>query len=329
MWFRSAGDLRQEGRLFGQPGNRFWRCIIVPLAVLTLSSTLHAGEIPLIDAHSQIDRHIDPADVVQFLDDAGIAHVILSARGKTKARTIATLARNHPKRITAAVRTKGGFYQKNTPKYHRVLDAQLAMPEFSAMAEVILWHAEKPSRAGTIKAAKVIVPPTDGRVQAALKATIERGWPFIFHIEFAAAESDARHFMAAMEATLAAHPSHPFALIHMGQLGPEIVQRLIDRHPNIHFITAHTTPITTERSRQPWVNMFDGAHLSKEWANLVLRHPNRFVLGFDNVWADHWGSRYVETAAFWRRALKQLPEDVARAIAHRNAERLWRLPPLP
>jgi predicted TIM-barrel fold metal-dependent hydrolase len=293
-----------------------------------MPGTLQAADLPLIDAHSQIDQHVDPADIVHYLNEAGIAHVILSARGKTKGRTIVQLARDNPQRITAAVRTKGGFYKNNTPKYYKVLDAQLGLPDFKAMAEVILWHAEKPSRLGTIEAAQVVVPPADDRVQTALRVAIERGWPFIFHIEFAAAGDDADRFMTAMKATLAAHPEHPFALIHMGQLEAYDVRRLIERHPNIHFITAHTTPITTESSQQPWVNMFDDGQLTADWANLITQHPDRFVLGFDNVWADHWGDRYVETASFWRRALAALPDAVAHAVAHRNAERLWRLPPV-
>ena len=285
-----------------------WLFAACLLPIALVSGAVLAGDMPLIDAHSQIDQHVDPSNIVHYLDEAGIAHVILSARGKTKAKTIAALARNNPGRNTAAVRTKGGFYKNHTPKYYRVLDVQLGMPDFKAMAEVILWHAEKPSRTGTIKAAEVIVPPTDGRVQTALKATIERGWPFILHIEFAAAGDDAARFMAKMEAILAAHPDHPFALIHMGQLGPNAVKRLIGRHPNVHFIAAHTTPITTERSRQPWVNMFEDGDLTPEWTELIVAHPDRFVLGFDNVWADHWGERYVETATLWRRALAALPE---------------------
>ncbi len=307
----------------------FKRPVLASAVLLTLTVSAVADRLPLIDAHSQIDQHVDPADIVRFLDAAGIARVILAARGKVKASVITALARDHPDRITAAVRTKGGPYKKNAPRYYEILKTQLAMPEFAAMAETILWHAEKQRRDGTTKAAEVIIPPDDDRVRSALQAALRRGWPFIFHIEFAAAGTDADRFMAAMETTLDAHPGHPFALIHMGQLEPAAVGRLIESHPNLYFITSHATPITTERSRQPWVNMFDGDRLTPTWRDLIVRHPDRFILGFDNVWANHWGERYEETAALWRNALKNLPDPVAHAVAHRNAERLWRLPPLP
>jgi predicted TIM-barrel fold metal-dependent hydrolase len=304
---------------------------VSPLAALALLGALggaEAADIPMIDAHSQIDQHVDPDDIVPLLDAAGIARVILAARGKVGPETIARLARGHPNRITASVRTKGGSYRKNSLKYYERLDTQLAMAEFAAMAEVILWHAEKTGRDGAVKAPQAIVPPDDARVRTALQAAIARGWPFVIHIEFAAAGPDAVPFMAKMETMLAAHPDHPFALTHMGQLGPAAVGRLIERHPNIHFITSHTDPMTVAKSNQPWTNMFEGANLSPAWTALVIEHPSHFILGFDNVWAKHWSDRYARIASLWRRALRALPDDVAHAVAHRNAERLWRLPPL-
>ena len=61
---------------------------------------------------------------------------------------------------------------------------------------------------------------------------------------------------------------------------------------------------------------------------LVIKHPERFILAFDNVLEDHWSDYYLEQVAVWRKALADLPPDVAHALAHRNAERLWHLPKL-
>ena len=126
---------------------------------------------------------------------------------------------------------------------------------------------------------------------------------------------------------LRADPGHPFVLIHMAQLGPEEVARLIATHPNLYFIPAHATPVTLDRTREPWTAMFTGRRLAPPWRALILRYPERFVLGFDNVWANHWEKLYLPQVALWREALSDLPDDVAHAVAHRNAERLWRLPP--
>ena len=84
----------------------------------------------------------------------------------------------------------------------------------------------------------------------------------------------------------------------------------------------------TSRSKQPWVDMFDGGEvLAPKWRRLVIAHAERIILGFDNVWADHWGVFYRLQADLWRKVLADLPHEVAHKVAHRNAERLWRLKP--
>ena len=281
-----------------------------------------AAELPIIDAHSQVDHLVDLERVIELMDEARVSRTILGRRGKLTAGPLIALARRYPERITPAVRTKGGAYRKNKPRYYENLDRQLGMAEFGAMSEVIMWHAQKGDMA-----AEVIVPPDDARVQAALAGSRKKGWPFVVHIEFAAAGRDYLDFMEKFEAMLRADPAHPFLLIHMGQLEASEAARLLRTHGNLHFITSHSNPVTVGRSKQPWVNMFDGNALAPEWTALMVRYPDRFVLGFDNVWADHWGDYYLEQVTLWRQALEALPATVANAVAHGNAERLWRLPP--
>ena len=135
--------------------------------------------------------------------------------------------------------------------------------------------------------------------------------------------------MVELEQLLEEHPDHPFVLIHMGQLQTDKVRRLIESYNNIYFMTSQATPVTAEE-KQPWVNMFhvSGDRLTQEWEQLVIDHPDRFILGFDNVYREQWTEpdRYLDEIAFWRKALKWLPADVAEAVAHGNAERLWSLP---
>ena len=282
-----------------------------------------AEDIPIIDAHSQIDQNVDLDRVVPLLDQAGIARVILSTRGKIKPFLIADLARRHPGRIVASFRTKGRAYAYNKPGYYKLLDVQLARPEFRAMAEILLWHAAKGQKAPEFK-----IPADSPQVQAALKIAFDRGWPAVLHYEFAAAGWNRGDLMAELEGLLRARPDHPFVLTHMGQLEADETRRLIETHPNIHFIPSWSNAVTRPLTRQPWVNLFEGRKLAAVWEALIVEHADRFVLGFDNVFEEHWGRLYVEQVALWREALATLPRDVAHAIAHRNAERLWKLNPL-
>ncbi len=164
-------------------------------------------------------------------------------------------------------------------------------------------------------------------MQAAFKAALQRKWPFIADYAFQAPGSDRRRDKAELEAVLRANPTHPFALIHMDQVEAERAKWMLENHANVFFITSHSNPVSTSRSRQPWVNMFDGQILKAEWRVLIICFPRRFILAFDNVFAGHWGAFYLAQAAVWRHALEQLPADVAHLVAHGNAERLWNLPP--
>lgn len=185
--------------------------------------------LPLIDAHSQFDQDVEPEEIVPLLNRAGIAHVILATRGRQSWEDLSELARSHPNRITASVRTKGGAYRDNRKGYYRKLEAQLSDPALKAMAELILWHAAK--RGG--KAPKVTFTPDAPQVQTALEYALDRGWPFVVHIEFRSAmmAGDYDGHMNALENLLKQHPKHPFALTHMGQLSAEEARKLIEAHP--------------------------------------------------------------------------------------------------
>ena len=257
------------------------------------------------------------------MDQAGVRRTILATRGTVTPEELVSFASRYPGRIIPAVRSKGGPYERNEEKYYKKLEKQIGMEGFRAIAEVLMYHAQKGNRAP-----EVVVYPKDERVQAALREALEKGWPFVVHIEFAAAGDRRDVFMAQLEEMLAQHPDHPFVMIHMGQLDHFAVRNLINSHDNIYFIASHSNPVVVSRSSQPWVNMFDGNLLSADWRQLIIDQPDRFILGFDNVWPEHWGQDYLDQVTLWRKAMKKLPPDVAHAFAHGNAERLWRLAPV-
>ena len=308
---------------------RLYPLILLISFLLAQSSRMSAEErLPIIDAHSQLEHAILPERVIDLMNRAQVSRTILAARRNTTIKDMISLARRYPDRITAAVRTKGGAYQnKPVIKFQGFLKKQLKHPEFAAMAEVLMFHARKTNKKGKTIAPEVAFPPGHAKPEAALEAARSRGWPFIIHIEFAKLGKRRAEYMAGMESMLRTNPEHPFILIHMGQLGPKEAGRLLAVHSNLHFIPAHTTPITLAKSREPWTPLFVGENLSAPWRDLILRYPNRFVLGFDNVWASHWESFYIPQVKLWRKVLGKMPSTVGHAVAHRNAERLWKLPP--
>lgn len=289
--------------------------LVPPTSIGTAPIT--EGSIPIIDAHSQVDQYVELEKVIQLMDQGGVACTILSTRGTVRPEELVSFADNYQGRIIPAVRTKG-YMQKEGDEYYKLLKKQVNMHQYGAMAEVLMYHAQKGELAPLI-----VVQPDDEMVQAALDYALGQKWPFIAHIEFAAAGSLRDVFMTKFEALLVRYPEHPFVLIHMGQLDCDGVRRLIEAHPNIYFITARTTNIV-----YPYylpTKMFDGDHLSTDWKQLMIEYPDRFIMGFDMVWARDWGQFYLYEIALWREAIKELPVEVAHAFAHGNAERLWHL----
>ncbi|MAG97418.1 MAG: amidohydrolase family protein [Alphaproteobacteria bacterium] len=278
---------------------------------------------PLIDVHSQVDQRTDLKTIVPLLDKAGVAQVVLSARFKQPSSDVIGLAQRHPERIIPAAKTKTRAFTKNSGGFPRIFKKELRSHDFGAMAEIIMWHAAKKG----VGAGKAAMDPDDGRLQPFLKAARKKGWPFLAHIEFAAMDWDKERYMKKFEAFLAANRDVPVGLIHMGQLKAADAARFLPLHANLFFITSHSNPITIKASRLPWTRMFSGQELAPRWRKLVLAYPERFVLAFDNVFHFHWEKKFLPQVKVWRRALAALPDAVAHALAHGNAERLWKLPP--
>lgn len=285
-----------------------------------------AAELYFIDAHSQLDHKIDdPGLVIRCMDEHNVYRTILSARSGREPVEIAVLAERYPQRIVPAVRTKSGAYIADNPKYYRKMEQQLRDARFRAISEILLYHAQKGD-----KAPEVTVYPDDPRVEFARKAALEKNWPFVIHIEFASLHGKQRQlFMQGMKQLLENNPQQVIVLNHLGQLQAKELAPLLSEYQNLHVLTAHANPAIIAESNQPWINMFTGRTLSTEWKRLVLQHPRQFVFALDNVWDRHWQEFYPEQMAYWKSALADLPEEVAHALAHGNAERLWHLAPRP
>lgn len=310
---------------FGLDLSAFLRMATVVSALFTaqVAWAEGAGELYFVDAHSQMPGGFDEGKIIGLMDEAGVHHTILSARNDREPQDVADFAALHPVSITAAVRSKGKFFNDNNPKFEKQLSMQLHDPVFKALAESLLFHAQKGK-----KAPKIDVAADSPQNQLLLNAALERGWPFIAHYEFEATGRDKGKYMKEFEAMVSAHPGHPFALIHMGQLDADDAKRLIETHSNVYFLMSHSNPVTiAKNSGQPWANLFSGNDLAAPWVALMTAHSDHFVLAFDNVWPEDWGRTYLEQAAVWRAALEKLPPNIAHALAHGNAERLWKLTP--
>jgi len=102
---------------------------------------------------------------------------------------------------------------------------------------------------------------------------------------------------------------------HTGIAGPPVarVEQLLQRYPRL----------MGELSYRPGLTCGDGL-LCPEWRALLLKYPDRFLIGSD-TWIDQRWESYDQTMQGYRRWLGALPPDVARRIAWDNGASLFGL----
>ncbi|HEX2172330.1 MAG TPA: amidohydrolase family protein [Dehalococcoidia bacterium] len=118
----------------------------------------------------------------------------------------------------------------------------------------------------------------------------------------------------AVEQLVSLYPEVKVLWAHAGMSArPATVERLVTTYPNLWVELALRTDVAPDG----WID--------RAWADLFVRHPDRFMIGSDTWVPARWGALPANLAAIhvW---LRQLPRDVAAQIAYRNAEGLFGSP---
>jgi hypothetical protein len=123
----------------------------------------------------------------------------------------------------------------------------------------------------------------------------------------------------AIDLLMAHSPSKGQALrliwAHTGIGGPPVsrVRALLERYPLLMGELSYRPGLTCE-----------GGALCPEWRDLILRYPDRFLVGSD-TWVNQRWSAYDQIMGGYRRWLADLPPEVAQRIAWGNAAALFGL----
>jgi hypothetical protein len=113
----------------------------------------------------------------------------------------------------------------------------------------------------------------------------------------------------AIERIFAQDPDATVLWAHAGFDEPELVREMLARYANLWCDLAFRSEHAA------------GGVVDPEWRRLFLDFPDRFMIGTDTYTPERW-DHVVEHAEWSREWLAGLPEEVAAAIAHRNAEAL-------
>lgn len=116
---------------------------------------------------------------------------------------------------------------------------------------------------------------------------------------------------AAIDLLFAHNPRARIVWAHSGfDTPPETIAKYLDRYPALWGELSYRYDIAENGAIKP------------AWRALLLKYPDRFVLGSDTWITPRW-DQYAEIMAGYRAWLKQLPREVEESIAHRNAEKLF------
>jgi hypothetical protein len=119
----------------------------------------------------------------------------------------------------------------------------------------------------------------------------------------------------AVESLFAMNPKVKILWAHAGMLTtPETVGRLLDRYPALWAELSHRLDVAPK------------GRLDPAWQALLLRHPDRFMIGTGTYSNEYWYQfRYIlKQHRAW---LNQLPPSVTEQIAYKNAARLFTAQP--
>ena len=272
------------------------------LVVLLLALALVAGEVaetaaarqaeddlPIFDAHIHYNRDawglFSVDDALAILDQAGVRKAFVSS---TPDEGTLMLYQRAPERIVPSLR----MYRTTGDQLTWTRDAGL-LPDIDERL-----RSEIPYRG--IGEFHLYTGQAESVVPRAIVA-IAADRRLILH-----AHANA----SALEELLQPRPDLTVLWAHAGMTDtPETVQRMLDMHPNVWVELALRTDVAP------------GGQLGPRWRSAFERYPDRFMIGTDTWIPSQW-SRLPSLMSGVRAWLRQLPPELAQAIAHTNAERL-------
>lgn len=252
---------------------------------ISLATSLCAEELPIFDAHVHYSHDavelVPPADVVQILRDAGVRKALVSSSDDRGTQLLKEAA---PDIIVPALRTyrrRGELSSwMHDPAVIDYLKEKLAQFEYEAIGE---FHAYGDDIQTDV-------------IQQMIAMAKERNLILHHH-----GDRDA------LDQILATWPEARVLWAHAGFARPDDVADALQTYPNLWADLAFRS------------EMSNGGRVDPDWKRVFLRFPDRFMVGTDTFAPERW--YYVgEHANFSREWLSDLPDDVARQIAYRNAE---------
>ena len=246
-------------------------------------------DLPIFDAHIHYNRDAwglySVDDVLSLLDQAGVSRAFVSSTPDEGTRMLYERA---PDRIVPSLR----LYRTEQDQITWTHDGSILPYLSEQLADNVPYRG--------IGELHLLPGQANGEIPRGV-VSVAADQRMIIH-----AHAEA----AALEELLAIRPDVVVLWAHAGVTDPpSTVARVLAQHSNVWVELALRTDVAP------------GGQLDPAWAALFAQFPDRFMIGTDSWIPSQW-TRLPQLMRDVRVWLRQLPPDLATAIAHTNAEQL-------
>lgn len=261
--------------------------VLLPVIAAFMATHVYAQEIPLFDAHIHYSHDalklVPPEEIAKLLRAAGVKKALVSSSDDNGTQRLLEAA---PDIVVPALRPyrRRGVISTwmNDPTVIDYVEDLLAKHDYVALGEFHIYGEQ------------VKTPVMQRMIELAKEHDL------LLH-----AHSDAE----AIDLIFESYPEARVLWAHSGFDRPDKVREVLRRHKNLWSDLAFRSDQSSNGVVPP------------EWRAAFDEFPDRFMVGTDTFAPERW--YYVgEHAAFSRKWLASLPEELAKNIAYRNAEKM-------
>ena len=301
-----------------------------------LAGKLAAGALPYIDIESSADStRLDIDALAKDIDELDVGMMALSAditgrqfaQGARWNPLSSRLMEKYPDRFVPV--GNGGVppvWTKDPEAFLDEYEKQIRSGGYLLMGEFEFRHYPSPRQVQRGALDRDVSVPIDGPLGHRVFDLSQRsGLSFQIHYEVE------DPLLAPLETMLAQYRKAKVIWCHVGQVryieraakySPAYLEGLINKYPNLYFDTAFggpnsIYPLSGQRHARVWGDL---GGLRKDWLDLFVAHPQRFLAALD------LGGDRIHRVREWdlglRAFLKRLPHETQRQVAYRSA---WKL----
>jgi hypothetical protein len=298
---------------------------------------LSQGTVPIIDPEATYWHAIDIKFIVREMDRLGVAQVAFAPKFFLGSATSLELHQRYPEYFIPTTADGSSWHWDRQPQeFIDQVIAEFKSGKYFMMGEYEIRHYPSPipGSSGQMHMDRDITVPWDTKALHDLfRFSEEYRVAFLIHYEI----EDA--LLPQLEKMLASYPGAQVIWAHLGQIrypnrakryGPDYVESLISRFPNLYFDLGgmvwpgHVYPGSGARDN----TLFEftgsppyGGYLKREWRDLLNIRPERFLAATD-MNGERWPMFPKIIDRFRNLILGQLSERARHLIAYQNA---WKL----